>query len=258
LLRNHPAALTTGDVLIPPPNAAFGVISDIDDTIVRTGATSLLTMARVVLLSNAHTRLPFQGIAAFYAALERGPSGRGRNPLFYVSSGPWNLYDVLVQFLALNRIPAGPLFLQDWGLGQRTFIKTGHREHKLAVIGTLLADYPQLPFVLVGDSGEEDAAIYREVVRDHPGRIRAIYIRDTALEHRATAVRAIAEELRAGPTPLLLASDTFAAAKHAVAHGLIHPDALGAIRADKARDLPPAPLAAWRRLLAGVRRGLRR
>lgn len=245
LLGGQPTASTTGDVLIPPPDAAFGVISDIDDTIVRTGATSLLTMARIVLLSNAHTRLPFPGIAAFYSALERGPTGQDRNPLFYVSSSPWNLYDVLVLFLAINNIPAGPLFLQDWGLGRRTLIKTGHREHKRAVIDMLLATYPQLPFILVGDSGELDAEIYREAAHAHPGRIRAIYIRDTQLAHRATAVRAIAEELRAGPIPLILASDTVAAADHAAEQGLIHPDALPAIRAEKARDLPNSPRTVW-------------
>jgi phosphatidate phosphatase APP1 len=246
LLHGRPAATATGDVLIPPPDAAFGVISDIDDTIVQTGATSLLTMARIVLLSNAHTRLPFQGIAALYTALERGATDLQRNPLFYVSSSPWNLYDVLVLFLAINKIPAGPLFLQDWGLRRNALIKTSHRDHKRAVIATLLATYPDLPFVLIGDSGEQDAEIYREATREHPGRIRAIYIRDTQLQLRATAVRAIAEELRAGPTPLLLVSDTVAAAEHAAAHGLIHPKTLPAIRADKARDLPRTT---WRRLL---------
>jgi phosphatidate phosphatase APP1 len=252
--HSQPSAPATGDVLIPPPGAAFGVISDIDDTIVQTGATSLLTMARIVLLSNAHTCLPFQGIAAFYTALERGATGQGRNPLFYVSSSPWNLYDVLVLFLAINKIPAGPLFLQDWGLGRNALIKTSHRDHKRAVIATLLATYPDLPFVLIGDSGEQDAEIYREAAREHPGRILAIYIRDTQLQHRATAVRAIAEELRAGPAPLLLASDTVAAAEHAADNGLIHPDTLPAILADKARDLLRTPRATWRRLLRLPRR----
>lgn len=237
-VRDQSVPVATGQVLVPPPGATCAVVSDIDDTIVRTGATSLLAMARIVLLGNAHTRLPFGGIAAFYRALEGGATGGDGNPLFYVSSSPWNLYDLLIDFLALNNIPAGPLFLQDWGLGRHTLVKVGHREHKLAVIATLLATYPDLPFVLIGDSGELDAEIYREVVRAHPGRIRAIYIRDTSLADRATAVRAIAEELRAGPTPLLLVSDTVAAAEHAAAHGLIRPDTLPAIRADKTRDLP--------------------
>ena len=254
LIRRQRVARATGQVLVPPPEAAFGVISDIDDTIVRTNATSLLTMARVVLLGNAHTRLPFLGAAAFYRALEAGVGGRDGNPLFYVSSGPWNLYDVLIEFLALNEIPAGPLFLQDWGLGPRKLFKIGHREHKLGVIATLLADYPALPFVLIGDSGEQDAEIYRDAARAHPGRIRAIYIRDTQLAHRATAVRTIAEELRAGTTPLLLVSDTVAAAEHAAAHGLIDPDTLPAIRTDKVRDTPRSPQATWRQFLRRWRR----
>ena len=74
------------------------------------------------------------------------------------------------------------------------------------------------------------------------------------MEHRATAVRALAEELSAGPTPLLLVSDTVAAAEHAATLGLIRDDALAAIRDDKTRDLPPTPRAIWRRLLSAVRR----
>ncbi|CAA9541038.1 MAG: hypothetical protein AVDCRST_MAG88-15, partial [uncultured Thermomicrobiales bacterium] len=76
-IEGQGASGATAQVLVPPPEAEFGVISDIDDTIIRTGATSLLTMARIVLLNNAHTRLPFQGIAAFYGALQLGQDGRG-------------------------------------------------------------------------------------------------------------------------------------------------------------------------------------
>lgn len=258
IARGQRVTRATGEVLVPPRGANFGVISDIDDTIVRTGATSLLTMARVVLLSNAHTRLPFQGIGAFYGALQRGAGGEGGNPLFYVSSSPWNIYDMLVEFLAINEIPAGPLFLQDWGLGRNKLLKTGHREHKHAVIATLLATYPDLPFVLIGDSGELDAEIYGEVARAHPGRIGAIYIRDVQLEHRASAVRALAAEFSAGPTPLVLVSDTVAAAEHAADRGFIRSEDLAAIRADKARDLPRSPRPIWRGLLRDLRRRWRR
>ncbi len=253
LVRGQAMGQATGQVLIPPPTAEFAVISDIDDTIVQTGATSLLTMARIVLLGNAHTRLPFQGVAAFYAALGDGASGQAQNPLFYVSSGPWNLYDLLLEFMEINRIPVGPLFLQDWGLGPRQLFKASHREHKRGVITTLLRDYPALPFVLIGDSGEMDPTIYSELAREFPGRIRAIYIRDARLEARAAAVRALAEEFHAGSTPLILASDTVAAAEHAAAHGLIAPDAVAAVRDDRERDQPIRPLAAWRRAVQLVR-----
>ena len=52
----------TAYVLIPPADAEYGIISDIDDTIVKTTATNLLAMARNTFLHNAHTRLPFAGV----------------------------------------------------------------------------------------------------------------------------------------------------------------------------------------------------
>ncbi len=237
------APRATGRVLVPMPGATYGVISDVDDTIVRTDATNLLLMARIVFLHNVHVRLPFKGVAAFYQALHRGADGASGNPLFYVSSSPWNLYDLLVHYLEVHDIPLGPLFLQDWGLEHDRVVKVGHREHKLAVIGRLLATYPALPFVLIGDSGQEDAEIYHQVVVDHPGRVAAIYIRDVRHEERDRAVEAIAREVERLGAPMLLVEDTLAAARHAAEHGLIAPEALPAIGEEKRRDeRPPLPI----------------
>jgi len=225
-----------GHVLVPPPQATFGVISDIDDTIVQTGAQDPLTMARIVVLNNPHTRVPFEGVAAFYQALRKGASGDGYNPIFYVSSSPWNLYDLLIDFLNINGIPLGPLFLRDVGLDADRWIKTGHLEHKLTQIRTILETHAALPFVLIGDSGQEDPEIYTEVVRAFPGRIKAIYIRDVTLEERDRAIRTLIDELRGSKVDLVLARDTIAAAEHAHQHGLIAADALPAIRAKKTED----------------------
>jgi phosphatidate phosphatase APP1 len=159
--------------------------------VVRSGATNMLKMAWIVFLNNAHTRLPLEGVIAFYQALQRGVNGRDYNPIFYVSSSSWNIYDVLEDFLSVHGVPAGPLFLKDWS--PTTLEK--HKAHKLAVIRTLLRTYPELPFVLIGDSGEEDPEIYRQAVREHPGRILAIYIRDVTTGERDAEVR------RCGPSP---------------------------------------------------------
>ncbi|MCA1688025.1 MAG: DUF2183 domain-containing protein [Actinobacteria bacterium] len=217
---------STGWVLVPG-GARVGIISDIDDTVVRSSATNVLKMAWIVLLNNARTRLPFEGVAAFYGALQRGADGRGHNPIFYVSSSPWNIYDVLEDFLNVHGVPAGPLFLKDWSLT----VLGKHREHKLVIIRRLLRTYPELPFVLIGDSGEEDPEIYRQAVREHPGRVRAIYIRDVTTAERDAEVRAIAEELRGLGAEMVLAPDTAVAAEHAAANGLIAPDAVPGIRA---------------------------
>jgi phosphatidate phosphatase APP1 len=217
---------STGWVLVPN-GARFGIISDIDDTVVRSSATNALKMAWIVLLNNAHTRLPFEGVTAFYAALQRGADGRTQNPIFYVSSSPWNIYDVLEDFLNVHQVPAGPLFLKDWSLS----VLGKHKTHKLGIIRTLLGTYPDLPFVLIGDSGEEDPEIYLQTVREYPGRVRAIYIRDVTTAERDAEVHAVAEEAHDLGVEMVLVPDTAAAAEHAAAKGLIAPDAVPEIRA---------------------------
>jgi phosphatidate phosphatase APP1 len=205
----------TGQVLVPR-GAQYLVISDLDDTVLHSHATSLWQMAKLTLLHNAHTRLPYEGVAGFYQALQRGRDGEAYNPVFYVSNSPWNLYDLLEDFLDVHGIPRGPLFLRDWSL--RT-LRSGET-HKLAAIQALLDTYPDRQVVLVGDSGERDPEIYRQVVLRHPGRVLAVYVRDVA-PARHGAVQAIAAELAGHGVELVLSPDTEAARRHALDRGLI-------------------------------------
>ncbi|MBF9238860.1 DUF2183 domain-containing protein [Hymenobacter sp. BT683] len=224
-----PAVQGAAKVLVPPATAEFGVISDLDDTVFETSATNLMKMLARTLLSNAHSKLPFVGVADFYRRLQRGNTNKPDNPFFYVSSSPWNLYDVLDEFMGIHEMPPGPLLLRDLGIARpKTTAPPGitgsaavHFGHKLHEINDVLATYPQLPFVLLGDSGQEDARIYREVVRQHPGRIRAIYIRDVQVPARALLVGPITEELQAEGVPMLLVADYATAAAHAASIGLI-------------------------------------
>ncbi|GAA4445599.1 App1 family protein [Pontibacter saemangeumensis] len=210
-------------VLVPPPDAEYGIISDIDDTIVRTGATSMLETGRNVLLNNAHTRIPFHGVSQFYRSLQLGRNGKRNNPFFYVSSSPWNNYDLLYHFLELNGIPQGPLLLRDFGIDENKLGHSDHMSHKYKEIENILITYPKLNFILIGDSGQQDAVIYREVVKNHPGRIMAIYIRDVKVEARTKAVTTIADELKQeGEVELVLVNETTAAAEHAANCGFIY------------------------------------
>jgi phosphatidate phosphatase APP1 len=159
--------------------------------------------------------------------LQRGPDEQAENPIFYVSSSPWNIYDVLEDFLDVHGVPEGPLFLKDWSpsvLGK-------HRGHKLGIIRKLLSTYPNLPFVLIGDSGEEDPEIYSQVVRDHPGRVRAVYIRDVTSAERDAEVKTIAKEVRNLGAEMVPVRDSASAAEHAASAGLISPEAVPDIRA---------------------------
>ena len=224
-----PEVQALAKVLVPPAGVEFGVISDLDDTVFETSATNVLKMLGRTLLSNAHSRFPFVGVADFYRRLQRGRTGRPDNPFFYVSSSPWNLYDVLDEFMGIHEMPPGPLLLRDLGIARpKTTPPPGvvgsaaiHFAHKLHEIDDLLTTYPELPFVLLGDSGQEDARIYREVVRRHPGRIRVIYIRDVQVSARALLVGPIIEELKVQGVTMLLMTDYSAAAAHAAEIGLI-------------------------------------
>ena len=229
----------TAQVLIPPPTAEFGIISDLDDTVIVTKATHILRMLRTVLLRNAHSHETLAGVAAFYQALLRGLSGRPDNPFFYVSSSPWNLYDVLDDFLRLQGVPPGPLLLRETLIGrtpgseEKPTAASPHHGHKLKEINQILDTYPELTFILLGDSGQQDPAIYAEVVRTHPGRIRVVYIRDVGVPARATRVAPIAEALRRDTgVELLLVPDYLAAATHAAAHGFITAEGLACVKAE--------------------------
>lgn len=220
--RNGPPIVTAAPLLLPPATARFGVISDIDDTVVRTGVLNRRRMALTLARTNAHTRLPFQGAGALYRALVGGASGADGNPVFYVSSGPRNLYAPLAEFMKVNGLPAGPMFLKDWG--PQTLFHRDHGLHKHAAIRELLVAYPRWPFVLLGDSGEQDPEIYAQVVHEFPDRIAAVYIRHVHPgPQRATAIAHLADEMRATGAAFLLAADSAAMVRDAVARGFLAP-----------------------------------
>lgn len=210
-----------GKVMVPKNNLEFGIISDVDDTILTTGATNVWRMLKLTFLNNARTRLPFAGVAKFYEALKKGGNGKQNNPLFYVSSSPWNLYDLLIEFCEVHEIPAGPFLLRDFGIDESKFIKTRHLAHKLYEIENILSYYPDLNFILIGDSGQHDPEIYMQVIEDFPGRVKAIYIRDVTLEARKISVNALAERMKTLGVPMLLVKDTEEAARHAASNNFI-------------------------------------
>ncbi|PJK27628.1 App1 family protein [Minwuia thermotolerans] len=235
-------------VFVPPPAARHLVISDIDDTVMFTGVGNTLAMLWRLFVAGAESRTAFPGVAAFYQALHRGPSGEERNPMVYVSRGPWSLYEVLETFFRLHRIPEGPvLFLRDWGLTLQRPLPRRAVDHKRGLIEAMLAIYPDYRVVLIGDSGQHDPEIYARIVRDHPGRVAAVYIRDVTRPKRDRAVEELARRLDAdGHSPLVLADDSFEMARHAAGLGLISEADLQDVLAEKAAEggMKPAPAAA--------------
>ncbi len=224
-----------GEIFIPSRQCRRVIISDIDDTIMRTGVANKFKMLWRLFVEDAQGRVAFPGAAALYRALHAGPEGGEGNPMLYVSRAPWGIYDMLSAFFALHRIPVGPvLFLREWGLSWTSPLPRRAEDHKREVIGRMLALYHDLPFVLIGDSGQHDPEVYRQIVAEHPGRVVAVYIRNVSRDSgRIEEIAALAHHVAAAGSSLVLAADSLAMAEHAAELGLIGPEALGAVSAEK-------------------------
>jgi phosphatidate phosphatase APP1 len=142
----------------------------------------------------------------------------------------------LIDFMDLNDIPEGPLLLRDFGLDKDKAGSTDHMGHKFHEIQNILTTYPNLNFVLIGDSGQEDPNIYREVVKRFPGRILAIYIRDVQLAEREKIAIDVSKEVMAEKVEMLIVDNTVEAARHAAETGLIFVEAIAPIVEDKEKD----------------------
>lgn len=230
-------ATTTGEFFTPTSSATYGVISDIDDTVIYTGVANTLKMVWRLFAQGADSRVVFPGAPELYQGFHEGPGGAEGNPLFYVSRGPWSIYQVLVQLFRLHRIPNGPiLILREWGMKRGSLLPRRARDHKQDAIRHILDLYEGMPFVLVGDSGQHDPEIYTRILRENPGRILGIYIRDVSRDSdRADAIARLAQEARHSGCDLILAADNVAMAEHAAEQELISGGALQAVRSGDER-----------------------
>src|SRR5690606_37833288 len=97
-------------------------------------------------------------------------------PVVYLSTGAWNVVPTLTRFLTRNLYPRGPLLLTDWGPSPDHWFRSGP-EHKRRSLERLAGEFPRIRWLLVGDDGQHDEAIYSDFVRRHPERVRAVAIR---------------------------------------------------------------------------------
>ncbi len=231
-LEGGESASCTGRVIKPSLKAPFLVVSDIDDTILLTGLTEGVAMLTRTLLRDANQRTAIPGMSSLYRGLARGLANRAgnRNPeptFFYVSTGTWSFYPLLQQFVQLRAFPQGPMFLTDWGPTERRLRRSG-AEHKRTAIRRLFEAYPDMQFVLIGDSGQRDPLTYEEMAREFPGRVKLIVIRQVGSDEddRNATLRDHATVLRREGIPLHLMPDAARAAELAQVMGLCDEETL--------------------------------
>jgi phosphatidate phosphatase APP1 len=189
-------------VVVVDPATDFGIVSDIDDTVLKSYLPRPALAAYNAFLATEQARQPVPGMADLYdEILARHPGA----PVVYVSTGAWNAAPSLRRFLDRHGLPVGPMLLTDWGPTNTGWFRSG-REHKREELRTLVADFPGIRWLLVGDDGQRDPAVYSELAADHPDHVAAIAIRELdpgeqVLAHGHPVERLDLEEERTPATP---------------------------------------------------------
>jgi phosphatidate phosphatase APP1 len=154
-------------------DAPLGVISDIDDTVMITHLPRPLIAAFNTFVRSEQRREEVPGMATLYRSLLAENPG---TPMFYVSTGAWNTAPTLTRFLRRHNYPLGPLLLTDWGPTNTGWFRSGQL-HKSSQLHRLAREFPQCRWILVGDDGQHDPALYGDFAREHPDAVEVIAIR---------------------------------------------------------------------------------
>jgi uncharacterized protein DUF2183 len=176
VLRKDDRRHFSGTVHLVPRPPIVHVISDIDDTIKISEVRD-----KVALLKNTFSR-PFRPVPGMSDLYQRWDGPRLR--FHYVSASPWQLFSPLEDFRREHHFPAGTFHMKLFRIKDRSALNLfgGQEEYKRGVIEPLLKQFPLDRFVLVGDSGEQDARIYAALTRDYPRQVAHILIRNVTDE----------------------------------------------------------------------------
>ncbi|MFC4553641.1 App1 family protein [Georgenia faecalis] len=166
-------------VLVVAADVRFGLVSDIDDTVMVTYLPRPFIAAWNTFVRHSNARKPVPGMAALYRDVLADHPGA---PIFYLSTGAWNVVPTLTKFMRRHDFPLGPMLMTDWGPTNTGWFRSG-QEHKRTALRRLVIEFPDIQWLLVGDDGQHDPLIYGELAREHPDHVAAIAIRElTAAE----------------------------------------------------------------------------
>jgi hypothetical protein len=175
------------DFSIAPPGPLI-VISDIDETYLRTDFRSLRGLAATAL-QFAIDKIVYPDMSLLFKTLKR----RRDCALFFISSSPRQLRGVMERTFLLEEVPHDGMVLRDTlhlALSGKASELRNPFGYKLFAILELLSDFPDgSRLVLLGDDTESDADVYEIVRRLSAGDIgkaeieRVLYERGIHTDH---------------------------------------------------------------------------
>ena len=169
------------------------VVSDIDDTVLISHATSKWKKFTTLIKYSAFQRKQVEAMNQFFQQMNK------EHGFIYLSNSEMNLYPLIKNFLSKYHFPKGPLFLREhMNLLQifnrkRRSIQTKH--HKEQTLTLLMQSYAHKKFILVGDSGQKDPEIYFNIAKMFKNQVETIYIREVSGSRKRKRLQQIEKEL---------------------------------------------------------------
>ncbi|QIG40580.1 DUF2183 domain-containing protein [Microbacterium sp. 4R-513] len=160
-------------VFVVGPEVKFGLVSDVDDTVMVTALPRPLLAAWNSFVVDEHARQPVPGMAVLLERIARENPGA---PVVYLSTGAWNVAPTLIRFLRRHLFPPGAILLTDWGPTHDRWFRSG-KAHKLSNLRRLAKEFPDVKWLLIGDDGQHDDEIYTTFASENPANVVGVALR---------------------------------------------------------------------------------
>lgn len=207
-------------VFVVGPDIDFGVVSDVDDTVMVTALPRPLVAAWNSFVVDEHARQPVPGMAVLMERLVHDVPG---TPVIYLSTGAWNVAPTLLRFLHRHLFPAGSVLLTDWGPTHDRWFRSG-KAHKLSNLRRLATEFPHMRWLLIGDDGQHDDEIYTTFASEHPTSVAAVAIRKLSPAEAVLAGgRTAVDDHTAADVPWVTGPDGAALVDRLESIGLLEP-----------------------------------
>lgn len=155
-------------------NSSFDIISDIDDTIIKSNTADFFKRVGKILFKAAKKRRTIETTEkVFQELLQYKPR------IYYVSKSESNLFALLSNIILHHGLPVGPLFLTPWLSWCQLFSPKKAPNYKFNTIANILWKSANKQFILFGDDSQHDMDVYKQIIDNFPNRVVWVFIRQT-------------------------------------------------------------------------------
>ncbi len=216
---------TFGDLIIIPENVDYGIICDIDDTILQSNVSRKIKLLLNTFMSNEQDMKPIPGMNILINNLHLGPNKTNQNPVLYLTASPFDLIDKINSFIRTNFFPAGPIIMKKLRGEDKDKLFDSYN-YKVKKLHEIFTKFPNMNFVLIGDNTEKDIEAFNLMDRYYNGRVKIILIMNVKEEKRDPDRYKKA----------ILCNNSFEAALECMKSGLITPMGVSEV-GEKLKDL---------------------